>query len=209
MREETHKNGIDEKSWRFHIFYLYERLKSKDFDFSQSTEVNQKSSGNRLQTPILIGCKFLMILTSTKQHLATPFQSLAVISWASNYIPGFKTWSNYFHSFLWSHGTRPKKKATHTTKKGPVCHATDWAFLTVRAWRCPTFTRESALSSALSRFTVLFGKGRSGTNLLWSSGITGWQNVLGTICRIHRANQLLLVNAHTCWWASFECVNLA
>ncbi|MFZ2217669.1 MAG: hypothetical protein WAV85_03175 [Rhodoferax sp.] len=61
-------------------FLSHERLKSKDFDFFQSTEVNQKSSGNRLQTPILIGCKFLMILTPTKQHLATSLQSLAVIS---------------------------------------------------------------------------------------------------------------------------------
>src|SRR6185369_9499287 len=37
---------------------------------------------------------------------------------------------------------------------------------------CPTFTRESALSSAQRRFTVLFGMGRSGTTSLWSSGLT-------------------------------------
>ena len=32
--------------------------------------------------------------------------------------------------------------------------------------------RESPLSSALSRFTVLFGMGRGGSNSLWSSGMT-------------------------------------
>ena len=40
------------------------------------------------------------------------------------------------------------------------------------AWRCPTFTREPALSLAQRRFTVLFGMGRSGTTSLWSSGLT-------------------------------------
>ena len=47
------------------------------------------------------------------------------------------------------------------------------ACLGVRAWQWPTFTRESALSSALTRFTVLFEMGRSGTTSLWSSGING------------------------------------
>ena len=42
-----------------------------------------------------------------------------------------------------------------------------------QAWQWPTFTRESALSSALTRFTVLFEMGRSGTTSLWSSGING------------------------------------
>jgi hypothetical protein len=32
---------------------------------------------------------------------------------------------------------------------------------------------QSALSSAWSRFTVLFGMGRGGTDSLWSSGMTG------------------------------------
>jgi hypothetical protein len=32
---------------------------------------------------------------------------------------------------------------------------------------------QSALSSAWSRFTVLFGMGRGGTDTLWSSGMTG------------------------------------
>src|SRR5579862_5773970 len=32
---------------------------------------------------------------------------------------------------------------------------------------------QSALSSAWSRFTVLFGMGRGGTSSLWSSGMTG------------------------------------
>ena len=41
----------------------------------------------------------------------------------------------------------------------------------IRAWRWPTFTLVAALSSAQSRFTVLFGMGRGGTNSLWSSGI--------------------------------------
>ena len=31
---------------------------------------------------------------------------------------------------------------------------------------------QSALSSAWSRFTVLFGMGRGGTDMLWSSGLT-------------------------------------
>ena len=38
-------------------------------------------------------------------------------------------------------------------------------------WRCPTFTQVSALSSALRRFTVLFGMGRRGTTSLWPPDI--------------------------------------
>ena len=150
--------------------------------------------GNRLQTPILIGCKFLMILTSLSSfcYLAASF---AVISWASNYIPDFSSVSNNFEVFsLWTRfQERKMKTSTHASeaelqkpalkialfteeRKRPV-DPVNWAFLAVRAWRCPTFTRESALSSALSRFTVLFGMGRSGTNLLWSSGITCWRTV--------------------------------
>src|SRR5256885_1599507 len=47
-------------------------------------------------------------------------------------------------------------------------------------------SREPALSSAQSRFTVLFGMGRSGTNLLWSSGITCCHAAHGATQRIHR-----------------------
>ena len=51
-------------------------------------------------------------------------------------------------------------------------HLADHAVRAV--WGCLTMTyfhgRESPLSSALSRFTVLFGMGRSGSNSLWSSG---------------------------------------
>src|ERR1700748_753488 len=38
---------------------------------------------------------------------------------------------------------------------------------------------QSALSSAWSRFTVLFGMGRGGTNSLWSSGMTCCHTGLG------------------------------
>jgi hypothetical protein len=38
---------------------------------------------------------------------------------------------------------------------------------------------QSALSSAWSRFTVLFGMGRGGTDTLWSSGMTGCRVALG------------------------------
>ncbi len=55
-------------------------------------------TGNRLQTPILIGCKFLMILTACKL-LCNLLWSVAVISWASNYIPVFWTVSNNFEIF--------------------------------------------------------------------------------------------------------------
>ena len=82
-------------------------------------------------------------------------------------------------------------------KKKPSQSKINWASPGLIAWRCPTFTQESALSSALSRFTVLFGMGRSGTNLLWSSGITVWRTVQRTIHRIHRANQLLFSKLHT------------
>src|SRR6185369_1190763 len=51
---------------------------------------------------------------------------------------------------------------------------------------CPTFTRESALSSAQRRFTVLFGMGRSGTTSLWSSGLTGCHRGLEPRQPIHR-----------------------
>ena len=48
---------------------------------------------------------------------------------------------------------------------GPVRDGKGWCQLAI-----PTFTQGSALSSARSRFTVLFGMGRGGTNLLLSSG---------------------------------------
>ena len=52
-------------------------------------------------------------------------------------------------------------------------HLADHAVRAV--WGCLTMTyfhgRESPLSSALSRFTVLFGMGRGGANSLWSSGM--------------------------------------
>ena len=38
---------------------------------------------------------------------------------------------------------------------------------------------QSALSSAWSRFTVLFGMGRGGTDSLWSSGMTCCRDVFG------------------------------
>jgi hypothetical protein len=38
---------------------------------------------------------------------------------------------------------------------------------------------QSALSSAWSRFTVLFGMGRGGTDSLWSSGMTCCRTVAG------------------------------
>ena len=62
--------------------------------------------GNRLQTPILIGCKFLMILTWLSSfHYLTA--SLAVISWASNYMPDFTSVSNNFEVFsLWTRFSR-------------------------------------------------------------------------------------------------------
>ena len=65
------------------------------------------------------------------------------------------------------------------------------------AWRCPTFTRESALSSALSRFTVLFGMGRSGTNSLWSSGLNGsWTAALLQSSQFVEFDQLILIARH-------------
>ena len=66
--------------------------------------------GNRLQTPILIGCKFLMILTSPSS-LGRLVPSLAVISWASNYIPEFSSVSNKFEVFsLWTRFSRAQGK---------------------------------------------------------------------------------------------------
>jgi hypothetical protein len=49
-------------------FYLYERLKSEDL----ACQLSLTSPGNRLQTPILIGCKFLMILTTRKAAYRHP-----------------------------------------------------------------------------------------------------------------------------------------
>jgi hypothetical protein len=107
--------------------------------------------GNRLQTPILIGCKFLMILTSLSSlgHLAS---SLAVISLASNYIPEFSSVSNKFEVFsLWTRfrehkvktstqvrGAEPPKHALTIVlfteeRKSPVNHQINWAILAVRA----------------------------------------------------------------------------
>jgi hypothetical protein len=40
---------------------------------------------------------------------------------------------------------------------------------------------QSALSSAWSRFTVLFGMGRGGTDSLWSSGLTCCRTAFGAI----------------------------
>ena len=49
------------------FFYLHERLRSEDL----TDQLALTSSGNRLQTPILIGCKFLMILTLYTAAFAT------------------------------------------------------------------------------------------------------------------------------------------
>ena len=56
--KKTHKNGIDEKSWRFHIFYLYERLKSKDFDYFQSTKADQFRLAIAFKRPYLSAVNF-------------------------------------------------------------------------------------------------------------------------------------------------------
>ena len=41
MQQETHKNGIEEKSFTISLFlYLHERLKSKDFAYFQPTEAD-------------------------------------------------------------------------------------------------------------------------------------------------------------------------
>jgi hypothetical protein len=40
---------------------------------------------------------------------------------------------------------------------------------------------QSALSSAWSRFTVLFGMGRGGTDSLWSSGMTGCRTACAAV----------------------------
>ena len=54
-----------------------------------------------------------------------------------------------------------KKKPGRLATTGPFGNS---------AWRCPTFAREPALSSALKRFTALFGMGRGGTTSLWLPG---------------------------------------
>ena len=91
---------------------------------------------------------------------------------------GFKGRVKFFEVFLFALFLKQCKQKikVYPWNKTPSW-ITNWAHVTIRAWRWPTFTRESALSSARSRFTVLFGMGRSGTNLLWSSGITGWRAV--------------------------------
>ena len=77
------------------------------------------------------------------------------------------------------------------------------AFLAIRAWRCPTFTREPALSSALNRFTVLFGMGRSGTNSLWSSGKT-----FALVWPPRSNQQIHRVRIRSAFQPYFECVKL-
>ena len=50
-----------------------------------------------------------------------------------------------------------------------------WGGVCVSAWEPDDYLLshgQSALSSAWSRFTVLFGMGRGGTDSLWSSGMT-------------------------------------
>ena len=125
-------------------------------------KVSSEELGNRLQTPTLIGCKFLRIFDSLRNSLGLlRLSCLAVISEALNYSMNFfmlKTFCVFFKAIA----VALKKTPPHVRGR----------FLLLRAWRCPTFTRESALSSAQRRFTVLFGMGRSGTTSLWSSGKT-------------------------------------
>ena len=143
--------------------------------------VSSEELGNRLQTPTLIGCKFLRSskfqrpLFQASLWVALPgsytrvarllFVRLAVISEALNYNMNFvtlETFSRFFQNY--------KPNAHYSFEKNAL--SMRGRFLLLRAWRCPTFTRESALSSAQRRFTVLFGMGRSGTTSLWSSGKT-------------------------------------
>ena len=143
--------------------------------------------GNCLQTPTLIGCKFLMIWNNFY------FVSLA---WLWSAKPWIMTrflprCQNLFKVFF---------NTTRSAEKNAPALAE--AFRAVIAWRWPTFTRESALSSAQRRFTVLFGMGRSGTTSLWSSGITCCRTDHGSAQRIYRANQLVNYDTYLCFYTA-------
>jgi hypothetical protein len=67
---------------------------------------------------------------------------------------------------------------------------------------------ESALSSALSRFTVLFGMGRSGSNSLWSSDVkleTGnWRNPGVSSPQSEEVKGVSIVSLATRLWPVFQ-----
>jgi hypothetical protein len=54
----------------------------------------------------------------------------------------------------------------------------------IRAWQCPTFAPESALSSALSGFTSEVGMGSGGSRSLWPPGKTGVKSLLVLSCAL-------------------------
>ena len=112
------------------------------------------------QTPTLIGCIFLRNRNQNWPNHSW-ISLLAVISEALDFSTVFTALLKRFCVFFSPLFRRERRKRLAWARR-----------FGVRAWRWPTFTREPALSSALSRFTVLFEMGRSGTNLLWSSGKT-------------------------------------
>ena len=156
----------------YHIFF-------HSWAFVGQLRPSSKELGNRLQTPTLIGCKFLMIRNNFY------FVSLALLRSAkpwimTQFLRPCQTFRKLLHFY---------QSSWSFDKNAPLIRG--GRFLAVIAWRCPTFTRESALSSALTRFTVLFGMGRSGTKSLWSSGITCCHLDLRSGQPIYRANQLV------------------
>ena len=179
-----------ELKWHLLRFHLYLSLRA----FKVQETWSQVTWLLALQTPILIGCKFLMILARPPEAFATRLQTVCCDQRSLKLYTAFKAVVKFsFWLFLCSPFKRQqtKKQIFELETKRPA-EFFNWANVAIRAWRWPTFTRESALSSALSRFTVLFGMGRSGTNLLWSSGITVVTNgsTREAVHRIHRANQL-------------------
>ena len=147
----------------YHIFF-------HSWAFVCQLRHSSEELGNRLQTPTLIGCKFLMIWNT--------FYCVS-LAWLWSAKPWIMT-------RFWDRcQTSPKFfLALHVALKKTPHHGVR-RFRAVIAWRWPTFTRESALSSAQRRFTVLFGMGRSGATSLWSSGLTCCLAALG-----YRANSI-------------------
>ena len=63
-------------------------------------------------------------------------------------------------------------------------------------WRCPTFTWVSILSSALGRFTVLFGMGRRGTNPLWPPDIKLSNQKAFILVMLHSSVSFIISSVH-------------
>ena len=140
------------------------------------------STKTHLQTPTLIGCELLKNFKQTRRFAPRCLAPISDQRRSGIMIDNVIIVNP--HSLLFCKISLPRSQQMQTLWTMLASIGKDRAEiktpgrltgrLQILAWRWPTFTRESALSSALSHFTVLFGMGRSGTNSLWSSGLTGW-----------------------------------